>query len=70
VTRTLQGDRGHKGSAASFYKYDITDEKVPYLHGEEGDVVELFDEASDLLTGRVAVEPRAPQDLHLGHGTG
>lgn len=36
-----------------------------YLDSEEGEVVKLFDEASDLLTVFIIVQPRTPLNLHL-----
>lgn len=38
-----------------------------YLDSEEGDVVKLFDEASDLSTIFIVIEPRTSLDLHLRH---
>lgn len=38
-----------------------------YLDSEEGDVVELFDKASDLPTVYIIVEPWTPVHRHLTH---
>lgn len=43
------------------------DEGGVYLHGEEDNVIKLFDEAADLLTVHIFVDPRTPLDLHLRH---
>lgn len=60
VSKSLTGDE------TVLWNEHSEDERV-YLHGEEGDVVKLFDEATDLLTVLVDVEPGPPQDLHLRH---
>lgn len=50
--------QGHEGSA---------DDEDACLDSEEGDVVKLFDEAADLPTVVVIVQPRTPLNLHLKH---
>lgn len=41
------------------------DNEGVYLDGEEGDIVKLFNEASNLLTICIIVEPRTPLNLDL-----
>lgn len=55
MVTTSQGLRGSAGGVGGVY-----------LDGEEGDLVKVFDEASDLQTmSIVVVEPRTSLDLHL-----